>query len=153
MKHNGRRETNSQKQQQQNQFTKHKGSVFGETILSEQLQTWQANSKRLITKMYLQYYLNCAISISATLHLFLPQDTDESSTSFKGVSVQSFICFGFCQPQLVRHIIVSPKTMPLCCVFYFYCLLCNFSCVLCAFAAFSCWCFLKLQTPNSPEHP
>lgn len=56
-------------------------------VLIDQLRKWQANSKRIIANMCLQYHLS---------HVIKTHISDESSASFKRVSVQSFTCFGFC---------------------------------------------------------
>lgn len=76
---------------------------------AEQLQ-WQANSKRLISNVYLQHclilYEWCVLNTHYPCIFFLPNNTEESSTAFKRVSVFArivfhcilwdFVLFNFC---------------------------------------------------------
>lgn len=98
--------------------------------------------------------LNADLQITHYLHLFvLPHNTNESFTSLKHVSGQSFTCFGFrhcccCSITLISH----KKTLLLCLwdfvvvvfllLFTFYS---TFAFIYVLLQRSTCWCSFKLQ--------
>lgn len=88
--------------------------------MKENLRKWQANSKWLIANMYLQYYMNCAIKAHIICIFFF---LTTQIASFKRVSMQCHMLWFLSLPQLLCHVIVSPK--------HFHFILLNFCCVLC----------------------
>lgn len=101
--------------------------------------TEQLYHKLTVNRIGNVHYMNYAIKVHITEHLFLPQKTDESSTSFKCLPVQSLLCFSFLYFRSCSVTLVSPPKY-FCCVFF--CIfptsilfLFDFHCVLCCFTA------------------
>lgn len=68
----------------------------------------------LTVNLYLLYCSNHDIKSHITFYPFPPHSTKESSASFKHISVQSFTFWFLSLPQLVCHIIITPKTHSFC---------------------------------------
>lgn len=114
---------------------------WGDNNMTEQLRTWQASSKCPIPNKYLQYYMNHAFK-THDLHLFLSDNTDESTAYFKCVTSVTLVVVRshYCLPK-DTYIVFSEVSSSI----FFYITSTVFVVFFMVLTFSVCWCFLKSE--------